>query len=69
MFRLALVLVLVLPLQGAWLTDLKEAKRQAFEEKKDVYVVFLATEISSMKAWVHTQRYTSKFCEEEKAYF
>ena len=45
-FRLALVLVLILPLQGAWLTDLKEAKKQAFEEKKDVYVVFLATEIS-----------------------
>ena len=45
-FRLALVLVLILPLQGAWLADLKEAKKQASEEKKDVFVVFLATEIS-----------------------
>lgn len=46
MFRLVLVLVLILPLEGAWLTDLKDARKRAFEEKKDVYVVFLATEIS-----------------------
>jgi hypothetical protein len=46
MFRLVLVLVLILPLQGAWFTDLKEAKKQASKEKKDVYLVFLATEIS-----------------------
>ena len=45
-FRLVLVLVLILPLEGAWLTDLKDARKRAFEEKKDVYVVFLATEIS-----------------------
>ena len=42
MFRLVLVLVLILPLEGAWLTDLKDARKRAFEEKKDVYVVFLA---------------------------
>ena len=46
MFRSALALVLILPLQGGWLSDLKEAKKQASEEKKDVYVVFLSTEIS-----------------------
>lgn len=46
MFRLALALVLTLPLQGAWLSNLKEAKNQASEEGKDVYAVFLSTDIS-----------------------
>lgn len=46
MFRLAFAFVLALPLQGAWLKNLDEARKQASDEKKDVYLVFLSTEIS-----------------------
>ena len=46
MFRLALALLLALPLQGAWLKNLDEAKKRASEEKKDIYLVFLSTGIS-----------------------
>ncbi|MEN8774459.1 MAG: thioredoxin family protein [Akkermansiaceae bacterium] len=46
MFRLILALTLLCPLQGAWLKNLDEAKKQAAEEKKDVFLVFLSTGIS-----------------------
>lgn len=46
MFRLALALLLALPLQGAWLKNLDEARKSASEEKKDIYLVFLSTGIS-----------------------
>jgi len=45
-FRLALALLLALPLQGAWLKNLDEARKSASEEKKDIYLVFLSTGIS-----------------------
>ena len=46
MIRVALVLALVLPLQGAWLNDLAAGKKQAAEEKKDLYLIFTSLKAS-----------------------
>jgi hypothetical protein len=46
MLRLALTLFLVLPLSGAWLTNLDEGKRKAAEEGKEIYLVFTSLKIS-----------------------
>ncbi len=46
MLRLALALILVLPLPAAWLTNLDEGKRKAAEEGKEIYLVFTSLKIS-----------------------
>jgi len=43
---LALILALVLPGHGAWLTDLGEAREQAAREEKGILLVFTALKIS-----------------------
>jgi len=51
MFRLAItipiqVILLALPLQASWLKDLEEGKVKAVEEKKDIYLIFTALQVS-----------------------
>jgi thioredoxin-related protein len=46
MLRLALALLLVLPLQAALLKSLDEAKAAAAKEEKDIYLVFTSLKVS-----------------------
>lgn len=46
MRHLTLALFLVLPLPGAWLSNLDEGKRKAADEGKEIYLVFTSLKIS-----------------------
>ncbi len=46
MFRLALTILLILPLQAGWLKNLDEAKAQAAKDEKEIYLVFTALKVS-----------------------
>lgn len=46
LIRLVLIFLFALPLHGAWLKSLDDAKKQAKEEKKDIYLIFTSLKIS-----------------------